>query len=64
MDGSSPGDALITAWVATVSRHDVPLISADGVVVTNRQIDALFVSNDWVAKAAPTTGLRRPPIFL
>ena len=49
---TAPGNPLTTRWVATVRRHDVPLISADGVVVTNRQVDALFVSNDWVAKAA------------
>jgi hypothetical protein len=49
---AAPGSPLTTRWVATVRRHDMPLISADGVVVTNRQIDALFVSNDWVAKAA------------
>jgi hypothetical protein len=49
---AAPGNPLTTRWVATVRRHDVPLVSANGVVVTNRQIDALFVSDDWVAKAA------------
>lgn len=49
---AAPGNALTTRWVATVRRHDVPVVSANGIVVTNRQIDALFVSNDWVAKAA------------
>lgn len=49
---AAPGNPLTARWVATVRRHDVPLVSADGIVVTNRQIDALFVSNDWVAKAA------------
>lgn len=48
---AAPGNPLTTRWVATVRRHDVPLAEANGVVVTNRQIDALFVSNDWVAKA-------------
>jgi hypothetical protein len=49
---AAPGNPLTARWIATVRRHDVPLVSADGIVVTNRQIDALFVSNDWVAKAA------------
>ena len=49
---AAPRNPLTARWVATVRRHDVPLVSADGIVVTNRQIDALFVSNDWVAKAA------------
>ena len=49
---AAPGNPLTTRWVTTVRRHDVPLFSANGVLVTNRQIDALFVSNDWVAKAA------------
>ena len=49
---AAPGNPLTTRWVATVRRHDVPLVSANGVVITNRQIDALFVSDDWVAKAA------------
>ena len=39
-------------WVATVKRHNSPVAAADGIVVTNRQLDALFVSNDWVAQAA------------
>jgi len=46
---SSP---LAARWVATVKRHDLPIAAAGGVVVTNRQLDALFVSNDWVAQAA------------
>ena len=49
---AAPGNPLTARWVATVRRHDVPLASANGVAVTNRQMDALFVSNDWVAKAA------------
>ena len=49
---SAPGNPLTTRWVATVRRHDFPIVSAGGVVVTNRQIDALFVSNDWVAKVS------------
>jgi len=48
----APSNPLTTRWLATVKRHDVPVLSANGVVVTNRQIDALFVSDDWVAKAA------------
>jgi hypothetical protein len=49
---AAPGNPLTTRWVATVRRHDVPVVSANVVIVTNRQIDALFVSNDWVAHAA------------
>jgi hypothetical protein len=49
---AAPGNPLTTRWVATVRRHDVPVVSANVVIVTNRQIDALFVSNDWVANAA------------
>jgi hypothetical protein len=49
---SAPGNPLTTGWVATVRRHDFPVVSANGVVVTNHQIDALFVSNDWVAKVS------------
>ena len=48
----APSNTLTTRWLATVKRHDVPIVSANGIVVTNRQIDALFVSDDWVAKAA------------
>lgn len=43
---------LAAHWVATVKRHNLPIASAGGVVITNRQLDALFVSNDWVAQAA------------
>jgi hypothetical protein len=43
---------LAARWVATVKRHDLPIVTANGIVVTNRQLDALFVSNDWVAQAA------------
>lgn len=39
-------------WVATVKRHNSPIAEAGGVAVTNRQLDAMFVSNDWVARAA------------
>jgi hypothetical protein len=39
-------------WVATVRRHNSPVASIGGIVVTNRQLDALFVSNDWAARAA------------
>jgi hypothetical protein len=48
----APGNPLTARWVATVRRHDTPIVSSNGVSVTNRQIDALFVSDDWVAKAA------------
>jgi hypothetical protein len=46
---SSP---LAARWVATVKRHNLPIATTGRVVVTNRQLDALFVSNDWVAQAA------------
>jgi hypothetical protein len=49
---SAPDSPLTMRWVATVRRHDFPIVSANRVVVTNRQIDALFVSNDWVAKVS------------
>jgi hypothetical protein len=38
--------------VATVQRHNSPVAAMGGLAVTNRQLDALFVSNDWVAQAA------------
>jgi hypothetical protein len=43
---------LAARWVATVKRHNLPIAATGRVVVTNRQLDALFVSNDWVAQAA------------
>ena len=49
---SAPGNPLTTHWLATVRRHDMPIASVGGIVVTNRQLDAFFESDDWVAKAA------------
>jgi hypothetical protein len=39
-------------WVATVRRHDAIVAAQGGLTVTNRQLDAMFLANDWVAKAA------------
>jgi hypothetical protein len=50
--GKAQNSPLAARWVATVRRHDLPIASAGGVMATNRQLDAMFVSNDWVAKAA------------
>jgi hypothetical protein len=45
-------DPLQADWVAVVKRHNPPIVSADGLVISKRQIDAMFASNDWVAQAA------------
>jgi hypothetical protein len=50
--GAAQSSPLAARWVATVKRHNLPIVSTSGVAVTNRQIDAMFVSNDWVAQAA------------
>jgi hypothetical protein len=49
---SASGHAGASNWVATVRRHNTPIVSANNLTVTNRQLDAIFVSDDWVAKAA------------
>ena len=50
--GAAQSSPLAARWVATVKRHNLPIASTNGVAVTNRQLDAMFVSNDWVAQAA------------
>ena len=50
--GAAQSSPLAARWVATVKRHNLPIASTGGLAVTNRQIDAMFVSNDWVAQAA------------
>jgi hypothetical protein len=50
--GGQQGHPLTAQWVATVRRHNSPVATQGGLTVTNRQLDAMFVSNDWVAKAA------------
>jgi len=50
--GAGQNSPLAARWVATVKRHNSPVAAAGGLTVTNRQLDALFVSNDWVARAA------------
>jgi hypothetical protein len=50
--GAKQSSPLAARWVATVQRHNSPVASMAGLAVTNRQLDALFVSNDWVAQAA------------
>jgi hypothetical protein len=45
-------DPLTADWVAVVKRHNPPIVGAAGLVVSRRQIDAMFASNDWVAQAA------------
>jgi hypothetical protein len=50
--GAKQSSPLAARWVATVQRHNSPVAAAGGLAVTNRQLDALFVSNDWVAQAA------------
>lgn len=51
-NSASAADPITTRWVAMIRRHNPPIVSADGFVVTKLQIDALFSSNDWVAKTA------------
>jgi hypothetical protein len=50
--GAAQSSPLAARWVATVKRHNLPIASTSGVAITNRQLDAMFVSNDWVAQAA------------
>ena len=50
--GAAQNSPLAARWVATVKRHNLTIASASGVAVTNRQLDAMFASNDWVAQAA------------
>jgi hypothetical protein len=50
--GAAQSSPFAARWVATVKRHNLPIVSTSGVAVTNRQLDAMFVSNDWVAQAA------------
>jgi hypothetical protein len=50
--GAKQNSPLAARWVATVQRHNSPVAAIGGLTVTNRQLDALFVSNDWVAQAA------------
>jgi hypothetical protein len=50
--GAKQSSPLAARWVATVQRHNSPVAAMGGLAVTNRQLDALFVSNDWVAQAA------------
>jgi hypothetical protein len=53
--GAKQGSPLAARWVATVQRHNSPVAALGGLTVTSRQLDALFVSNDWVAQAANLT---------
>jgi hypothetical protein len=50
--GAAQSSPVAARWVATVKRHNLPIASVSGIAVTNRQLDAMFVSNDWVAQAA------------
>ena len=50
--GARQSSPLAARWVATVKRHNSPVAAAGELAVTNRQLDAMFVSNDWVARAA------------
>ena len=50
MDATSDPTAAI--WLAMVKRHSPPIVTSGNLVVTHRQLDAMFASNDWVAKAA------------
>jgi hypothetical protein len=50
--GAAQSSPPAARWVATVKRHNLPIASVSGITVTNRQLDAMFVSNDWVAQAA------------
>jgi hypothetical protein len=45
-------DPITARWVAMIRRHNPPIVSGDGLVVTKLQFDALFATNDWVAQTA------------
>jgi hypothetical protein len=45
-------DPSVKRWVEIVIRHNPPIVSSEGLVVTQRQLAAMFVSNDWVAQTA------------
>jgi hypothetical protein len=45
-------DPAAARWVAMVKRHSPPVAVSGNLVVTNRQLNAMFASNDWVAQAA------------
>lgn len=38
--------------MAVVEQHNPPIIAADGLTVSRRQLNAMFAANDWVASAA------------
>ena len=44
MAGAAQSSPLAARWVAIVKRHNLPIASTSGVAVTNRQLDAMFVS--------------------
>jgi hypothetical protein len=46
------GDPSVAIWVAMVKRHSPPVARDGNLLVTNRQLTAMFASNDWVAQAA------------
>jgi hypothetical protein len=49
---SSARDKASADWVAVVEQHNPPIVAADGLTVRDRQLNAMFASNDWVARAA------------
>jgi hypothetical protein len=49
---SSARDKASAEWVAVVEQHNPPIVAADGLTVSDRQLNAMFAANDWVARAA------------
>lgn len=49
---AATSDPTVARWVAIVKRHSPAIVASGNLVVTGRQIDAMFASNDWVAQTA------------
>jgi hypothetical protein len=45
-------DPATAVWLAMVKRHSPSIVVSGNLVVTHRQLDAMFASDDWVAQAA------------
>ena len=48
-EGSDPSMAW---WAAMMKRHNPAIVANDGFSVNQRQVDAVFADNDWVAQTA------------
>jgi hypothetical protein len=45
-------DKTTAEWVAIVIQYNPPIVTGDGLTVSKLQLDAMFASNDWVARTA------------